>query len=202
MGYERYRTNGYLIRKKDMEDMIDLYEHGDTLQSIAEYMDFSYDIVKEIIKRETGYYTDKHPIHSRSYEKINKERAEKRNELVKEQKKQIPELYKAGKTVDEIVDIVKSFTISEIRKILHDNKLISDEEYDRHISLVDEDKDLRKLKTAVEIRKDLKIGDKFVIKTSLVTQRTITIEKIYPNVVMTDKGCFRINDLAIGKKIK
>lgn len=205
MGYERDNVTGYIITKKIKEDMIDLYEHGDSLQSIADYFELPYESVREIIKKETGYYTDKHPIHNKnSYDKLYQEKIEKRKETLKKQKADVVALYKEGKTVEEIVDIVKSFTITEIRKILHDKKLISDEEYDKCISDLDtdQDRDLRKMKSIEEFKKSLKVGDRYSIRTSPITQKTVTIEKIYPHIVQTDKGCFRINDLLIGKKIK
>lgn len=53
-----------------------------------------------------------------------------------------------------------------------------------------------------EFKKTLKVGDVFRIRSSRGDRRIrVTIQKIYPHVVTTDKGTYQIAELYIGKKI-
>jgi len=98
--------------------------------------------------------------------------------------------------ISKLIGKSQILTRTEIINILADHGHINAEDYLDPIKRPEPKMDF------AEFKKTLKVGDVFRIRSSRGDGRVrVTIQKIYPNVVTTDKGCYQIAELYIGKKI-
>ena len=102
------------------------------------------------------------------------------------------------KLISKLVGKSQILTRTEIINILADHGHIKAEDYL-------EPEVIKKPEPKIEFsefKKTVKVGDKYKIRSSRGDRRIIvTIEKVYPNVVTTDKGCYQIAELYCGKRI-
>lgn len=212
----------------DQNKIVELYESGHHVRTISSTLEIELESVRSIIRKRTGLTTMIHPSYTDKFKrKYNKSLRHQQEEQPQPKKTQNEEKFAANsrarlQTAEQ--DLIDNFltltqedelpvnedliskligksqilTRTEIINILAEHGHINAEDYLDPVTIKRPEPKM----DFAEFKKTLKVGDVFRIRSSRGDGRIrVTIQKIYPNVVTTDKGCYQIAELYIGKKI-